>query len=104
MDTRTQSHDVDAAVVDTTSSSHGMGRSRMPGYVQILLHLGFLAKEAGIRFGEKSLSGGPLGELVQWSDLISSLHLLGHRLIISTETATLIQYARSLCNACIEDC
>ena len=25
-----------------------------------------------------AFSGGPLGELVQWSDVITSLHMLGH--------------------------
>ncbi|KAK0425031.1 hypothetical protein QR680_008994 [Steinernema hermaphroditum] len=54
----------------------------------IMLHLGFLSKETGLNFGTKSAKGGPLGELVQWSDLIASLYLLGHKLIISTETVT----------------
>ena len=55
---------------------------------QALLHLGFLTKESGFKFGEKSLKGGPLGELVQWSDLIASLYILGHDLVISSEIKT----------------
>jgi len=30
-------------------------------------------------------AGGPLGELVQWSDIISSLYILGHELTITSE-------------------
>jgi len=50
--------------------------------------MGFLTKESGFKFGEKSLKGGPLGELVQWSDLIASLYIIGHDLIISSELNT----------------
>ncbi len=56
--------------------------------LRILMHMGFLTKESGFKFGEKSASGGPLGELVQWSDLIASLFILGHQLTISTEIKT----------------
>ena len=31
---------------------------------------------------DMAFRGGPLGELVQWSDLISVLHILGHDLTI----------------------
>ncbi|OZC12560.1 hypothetical protein X798_00191 [Onchocerca flexuosa] len=51
----------------------------------IIIHMGFLSREAGFKFGELSSTGGPLGELVQWSDLIAALYLLGHNLMISTE-------------------
>ena len=30
-------------------------------------------------------TGGPLGELVQWADLLATLYVLGHELIISFE-------------------
>jgi alpha-1,3(6)-mannosylglycoprotein beta-1,6-N-acetyl-glucosaminyltransferase len=30
----------------------------------------------------QAFSGGPLGELLQWSDIITSFYLLGHDLII----------------------
>ncbi|PAV90927.1 hypothetical protein WR25_06740 isoform A [Diploscapter pachys] len=55
----------------------------------ILVHMGFLAKESKLNFAEKSKEGGPLGELLQWSDLIASLHILGHQLYISTDKGTL---------------
>ncbi|VDK44765.1 unnamed protein product [Anisakis simplex] len=53
--------------------------------LNIVIHMGFLSKESGFKFGEKATAGGPLGELVQWSDLISALYILGHNLFISTE-------------------
>ena len=33
----------------------------------------------------QAFSGGPLGEMVQWSDIITSFHLLGHELVVITE-------------------
>ncbi|XP_068592036.1 alpha-1,6-mannosylglycoprotein 6-beta-N-acetylglucosaminyltransferase A-like [Cebidichthys violaceus] len=45
---------------------------------QILVHPGALTDESGFRIAEAAFSGGPLGELVQWSDLISTLYILGH--------------------------
>ena len=38
---------------------------------------------------ENADHGGPLGELVQWSDLIATLHLLGHKIVYSTEHQSL---------------
>lgn len=52
---------------------------------QILLHIGALTDKAGFKFAENADHGGPLGELVQWSDLIASLHLLGHHVDFSTQ-------------------
>lgn len=49
----------------------------------ILLHMGLLKKEYGLNFGLGALSGGPLGELVQWADLMLALHLLGHDVLLS---------------------
>ncbi|KJH46043.1 hypothetical protein DICVIV_07893 [Dictyocaulus viviparus] len=43
-----------------------------------------------------SNSGGPLGELLQWSDLIACLFLLGHKLYISTNKATLLNHLDQL--------
>uniref|UniRef100_A0A672FEQ5 alpha-1,6-mannosyl-glycoprotein 6-beta-N-acetylglucosaminyltransferase n=1 Tax=Salarias fasciatus TaxID=181472 RepID=A0A672FEQ5_SALFA len=50
---------------------------------KILVHLGLLTKESGFKIAENAFSGGPLGELVQWSDLITTLYLLGHDVRIS---------------------
>lgn len=48
---------------------------------QILVHPGAVLDEVGI--AKAAFTGGPLGELVQWSDLIATLHLLGHHLHLS---------------------
>ncbi|OCT63353.1 hypothetical protein XELAEV_180444491mg, partial [Xenopus laevis] len=56
---------------------------------KILIHLGLLTKESGFKIAENAFSGGPLGELVQWSDLITSLYLLGHDVRISASIAEL---------------
>ncbi|XP_029461215.1 alpha-1,6-mannosylglycoprotein 6-beta-N-acetylglucosaminyltransferase A isoform X1 [Rhinatrema bivittatum] len=56
---------------------------------KILIHLGLLTKESGFKIAENAFSGGPLGELVQWSDLITSLYLLGHDVRISASLAEL---------------
>uniref|UniRef100_A0A8C5R2L1 alpha-1,6-mannosyl-glycoprotein 6-beta-N-acetylglucosaminyltransferase n=1 Tax=Leptobrachium leishanense TaxID=445787 RepID=A0A8C5R2L1_9ANUR len=56
---------------------------------KILVHLGLLTKESGFKIAENAFSGGPLGELVQWSDLITSLYLLGHDVRISSSIAEL---------------
>ncbi|XP_071328726.1 alpha-1,6-mannosylglycoprotein 6-beta-N-acetylglucosaminyltransferase A-like [Trachinotus anak] len=50
---------------------------------KILVHPGAMTDESGFRIAEAAFSGGPLGELVQWSDLISTLHILGHHLHLS---------------------
>ncbi|XP_013415408.1 alpha-1,6-mannosylglycoprotein 6-beta-N-acetylglucosaminyltransferase A [Lingula anatina] len=49
----------------------------------ILLHFGTLAQ--GNRLDETAFKGGPLGELVQWSDLVATLYILGHDVTITTE-------------------
>ena len=58
-------------------------------FFQVLVHLGLLTKESGFKIAETAVSGGPLGELVQWSDLITSLYLLGHDIRISASLAEL---------------
>lgn len=58
-------------------------------FSQVLVHLGLLTKESGFKIAETAFSGGPLGELVQWSDLITSLYLLGHDIRISASLAEL---------------
>lgn len=53
--------------------------------VQILIHIGALSDKSGFKLAENANHGGPLGELVQWSDLIACLYLLGHTIDITTE-------------------
>ncbi|KAL6101237.1 uncharacterized protein ACO6RY_08203 [Pungitius sinensis] len=59
---------------------------------QILVHPGALTSESGFRIAEAAFSGGPLGELVQWSDLISTLHILGHHVHLSVSLLDLKQF------------
>ncbi|XP_018600038.1 alpha-1,6-mannosylglycoprotein 6-beta-N-acetylglucosaminyltransferase A-like isoform X2 [Scleropages formosus] len=63
---------------------------------KILVHLGLLTKESGFKIAENAFSGGPLGELVQWSDLITTLYLLGHDLRISASLAELKEIMRKV--------
>ncbi|XP_031559579.1 alpha-1,6-mannosylglycoprotein 6-beta-N-acetylglucosaminyltransferase A-like [Actinia tenebrosa] len=58
---------------------------------KILIHIGVLASESTLHFAENAYKGGPLGELVQWSDLISSLYLLGHDITVSADINKLQQ-------------
>lgn len=51
-----------------------------------------MTDKAGFGFAENADHGGPLGELVQWSDLIASLFALGHNLEFSTEVGQLKSY------------
>ncbi|KAK6478126.1 alpha-1,6-mannosylglycoprotein 6-beta-N-acetylglucosaminyltransferase B-like isoform X1 [Huso huso] len=50
---------------------------------KILVHVGFLTEESGDVFSPKVLKGGPLGEMVQWADILTALYTLGHSLKIS---------------------
>ncbi|XP_040057279.2 alpha-1,6-mannosylglycoprotein 6-beta-N-acetylglucosaminyltransferase A-like [Gasterosteus aculeatus] len=59
---------------------------------QILVYPGALTSESGFRIAEAAFSGGPLGELVQWSDLISTLYILGHHLHFSVSKLDLRQF------------
>ncbi|TSK87553.1 Alpha-1,6-mannosylglycoprotein 6-beta-N-acetylglucosaminyltransferase B [Bagarius yarrelli] len=50
---------------------------------RVLVHVGFLTEESGDVFSPKVLKGGPLGEMVQWADILSALYVLGHDLKVS---------------------
>ncbi|XP_036125292.1 alpha-1,6-mannosylglycoprotein 6-beta-N-acetylglucosaminyltransferase B isoform X1 [Molossus molossus] len=50
---------------------------------QILVHIGFLTEESGDVFSPRVLKGGPLGEMVQWADILTVLYVLGHSLRIT---------------------
>lgn len=53
--------------------------------LNILLHLGLLTKQSNFKIAELQFKGGPLGELVQWADIISSLYVMGHNVKVTTE-------------------
>eukprot|EP00063_Salmo_salar_P057625 XP_014032460.1 PREDICTED: alpha-1,6-mannosylglycoprotein 6-beta-N-acetylglucosaminyltransferase B-like isoform X4 [Salmo salar] len=62
---------------------HAKLRQRWREQKKILVHVGFLTEESGDVFSPKVLKGGPLGEMVQWADILTALHVLGHNLKIS---------------------
>lgn len=51
--------------------------------LQILVHIGFLTEESGDVFSPRVLKGGPLGEMVQWADILAALFMLGHSLRVT---------------------
>ncbi|XP_041374585.1 alpha-1,6-mannosylglycoprotein 6-beta-N-acetylglucosaminyltransferase A-like [Gigantopelta aegis] len=63
---------------------------------KILIHLGLLSKQSGWKFAEMQFKGGPLGELVQWADLISTLYIFGHELTITSEVEQLVEILAKL--------
>lgn len=56
---------------------------RPPASPQILVHIGFLTEESGDVFSPRVLKGGPLGEMVQWADILAALYVLGHGLRVT---------------------
>ena len=58
-------------------------------FLQILIHIGVLANEDKMHFAEEASKGGPLGELVQWSDIITSLYILGHDITVTADLGAL---------------
>ncbi|KAK5890700.1 hypothetical protein CesoFtcFv8_014194 [Champsocephalus esox] len=59
---------------------------------QILVHPGVVTDESNARIAEAAFNGGPLGELVQWSDLLSTLHILGHHVYLTASLPDLRHY------------
>uniref|UniRef100_A0A8R1DGG6 alpha-1,6-mannosyl-glycoprotein 6-beta-N-acetylglucosaminyltransferase n=1 Tax=Caenorhabditis japonica TaxID=281687 RepID=A0A8R1DGG6_CAEJA len=53
--------------------------------LNVLVFIGFLANEQKLKMAKTSDHGGPLGELLQWSDLLASLSIIGHHLEVSTD-------------------
>ena len=45
-----------------------------------------------MKFAENAFKGGPLGELVQWSDLLASLHVLGHEITICVSSVDMKKF------------
>uniref|UniRef100_A0A674A3R4 alpha-1,6-mannosyl-glycoprotein 6-beta-N-acetylglucosaminyltransferase n=1 Tax=Salmo trutta TaxID=8032 RepID=A0A674A3R4_SALTR len=71
---------------------HAKLRQRWREQKKILVHVGFLTEESGDVFSPKVLKGGPLGEMVQWADILTALHVLGHNLKISMSVKELQGY------------
>lgn len=53
--------------------------------LNVHLHLGFLSLAVNRHFDRSITNGGPLGELLQWTDLLAGLFLLGHNVSIAME-------------------
>ena len=51
--------------------------------------MGLLSDDNGWKIAENAFSGGPLGELVQWSDIISAIYILGHDVTLAKSVADL---------------
>ncbi|KAA0196804.1 Alpha-1 3(6)-mannosylglycoprotein beta-1 6-N-acetyl-glucosaminyltransferase [Fasciolopsis buskii] len=64
---------------------HFFNRTRL----NVHLHLSFISFLSSALFEESIGKGGPLGELVQWTDLLAGLYILGHNVSISVEPLTL---------------
>uniref|UniRef100_A0A8B9W2X1 alpha-1,6-mannosyl-glycoprotein 6-beta-N-acetylglucosaminyltransferase n=1 Tax=Anas zonorhyncha TaxID=75864 RepID=A0A8B9W2X1_9AVES len=58
-------------------------KGRQRDQKHILVHIGFLTEESGDVFSPRVLKGGPLGEMVQWADILAALFLLGHSLRVT---------------------
>nr|CAB3263807.1 alpha-1,6-mannosylglycoprotein 6-beta-N-acetylglucosaminyltransferase A-like [Phallusia mammillata] len=56
---------------------------------KVLLHMGLLADESGWKLGKGAFKGSPLGELVQWADVMTSLFVMGHDIAVSLSTRDL---------------
>ncbi|KAF5402140.1 Mannoside acetylglucosaminyltransferase 5 [Paragonimus heterotremus] len=71
----------------STLSNSGAGQPRVMDRtkLKILIHMGLLTLNPSIGIEENIESGGPLGELVQWTDLIVALYLLGHQVTVSKD-------------------
>ncbi|CAH8486590.1 unnamed protein product [Schistosoma curassoni] len=78
----------DIACADICQSTKLIGQPFLFGRpkLNILLYMGFLSNDFYKNSFESYISkGGPLGELVQWTDLIGALYILGHNITITFE-------------------
>ena len=53
--------------------------------------IGIIHGSSGLKFAQNAFHGGPLGELVQWADLITSIYLSGHNVTFSESKNDLLQ-------------
>ncbi|TWW80541.1 Alpha-1,6-mannosylglycoprotein 6-beta-N-acetylglucosaminyltransferase A [Takifugu flavidus] len=98
---------VDAALphldpVDTEPTRAGHAPSMRSKFPQDIPSVpgpsGIVTDEIGI--ARSAFNGGPLGELVQWSDLVSTLHILGHHLHLSASITDLKIFLGGLKSGC----
>ena len=60
--------------------------------------IGIIHGNTGLKFAQDAFHGGPLGELVQWADLITSIYLSGHNVTLSESKNDLHELVKMLQN------
>ncbi|ESN93534.1 hypothetical protein HELRODRAFT_115589 [Helobdella robusta] len=85
------------AVVSFQRDKEFLLDNKMRSKRKILIYLGFLSKKSGFRIQQSATAGGPLGELVQWSDILSALFTMGHELIVTSEYEELVGLVLCVC-------
>lgn len=58
----------------------------------LLIFPGLLSEYSPYNFAENAYKGGYLGELIQWSDLIAGLYMLGHRVTVVTQRESMLAF------------
>ncbi|XP_039264372.2 alpha-1,6-mannosylglycoprotein 6-beta-N-acetylglucosaminyltransferase A-like [Styela clava] len=71
---------------------------------KVLFHMGLLSEDIGWDIAKNAFSGGPLGELVQWSDLISAVYILGHDITLSKSVSDLKEIYDPYLNSASSNC
>ena len=56
--------------------------------------IGIIHGSSGLKFAQNAFHGGPLGELVQWADLITSIYLSGHNVTFSESKNDLLRLVK----------
>ena len=56
----------------------------------LLIFPGLLSEFSPYNFADNAYKGGYLGELIQWSDLIAGLYILGHRVTVVTQRESIL--------------
>ncbi|CAL8104975.1 unnamed protein product [Calicophoron daubneyi] len=85
-------------IKDTNSSrEHNFGEPRLMGRIRlrILLYIGAFSRRTSPGWEEGLSSGAPLGELVQWTDLMAGLYILGHKISVHKELETATRFLHS---------
>ncbi|CAI5440208.1 unnamed protein product [Caenorhabditis angaria] len=64
--------------------------------LRIFVFFGFLANEKTVKMADGSGKGGPLGEMVQWADLLAAMVILGHDVFLANDKRSLMSQISSL--------
>lgn len=69
----------------------------------IIFYLGLLDPKNNMKIAESIKQGGPVGELVQWTDIILTIFTLGYPIRIFTESVSLVNYYKNELKKSIEN-